>query len=279
MIIAVTGGDGFIGRYVQSRLRELDIEPVVFDINYDITNDVTDRESVEEFLGGGQTDAVIHLAGLLGTHELWDTAEDAIDVNIKGGLNVGRWCADNDVKMVSIEQPHIWYNVYEASKLAVRRMLTGLHYDQGLRVDFVTAHNAFGPGQAYGDGHPRKILPTFSTQAWAGGPIEIWGTGRQQVNLVYAGDVADALVRRALAETSYPLTHYQAGVDELRTVHRVACDVGAYVTARTGEEVKVEFIGSRLGEQGIFDYPPPDHTYPYRLDSAKFDATIESYRP
>jgi len=279
MRIMITGGEGFIGRYVQSRLDELAIDSFTFDPAAYIGDDVTDSEAVENAFNDYHPDAVIHLAGLLGTHELWSATSDAIDVNIKGALNVGQWCLDNDAKMVSIEQPHIWYNVYEASKFAARRMLTGMHYDRGLRVEFVTAHNAFGPGQAYGEGHPRKILPTFSTQAWAGGPIEIWGDGYQKVNLVYAGDVAAKLVERALMPESNPLVQYQAGSKVLNTVGQIAQTVELYVQQQTGEYCGVARIGNRLGEQNRFPYPEPDGSYEFDLKHHQIERTIESYRP
>ncbi len=277
MKIMVTGGAGFIGRYVQSRAKELGYETRVFDTAVNIMQDVTDPVAVNSYFDDFGPDRVIHLSGLLGTHELWSDTSDAIDVNIKGALNVGHWCRDNGVKMVSIEQPHIWYNVYEATKFAARRMLTGMHYDQGLQVDFITAHNAFGPGQPYGAGHPRKILPTFSTQAWAGGPIEIWGDGRQNVNLVYAGDVADALLRRADCASSRPEEQWQAGSRELYTVNDVAAYVATHVEVVYGERVSVKYVGNRLGEQNEFPYPQP--TEGYDLDWAKFAATVDSYRP
>lgn len=283
----ITGGEGFIGKYVQSRLQELNIETATFDpanvSDGGVPQDVRDPGSIERVFTGFFTnngpDAVIHLAGLLGTHELWSTTSDAIDVNIKGALNVAQWCLDNDAKMVSIEQPHIWYNVYEASKLAARRMLTGLHFDQGLRVEFVTAHNAFGPGQAYGPGHPRKILPTFSTLAWEGRPIEIWGDGYQQINLVYAGDVAAKLVERALTRSADPLREYQAGSQRLTTVAALAQDIEGYVQGVTGDYCGVTRIGSRLGEQNQFEYPEPDDSYEYGVRRHQLVATIESYRP
>ena len=42
MRILITGGDGFIGRYVQSRAKELGIEYDVFDIQSNISQDITD---------------------------------------------------------------------------------------------------------------------------------------------------------------------------------------------------------------------------------------------
>jgi UDP-glucose 4-epimerase len=276
--VLITGGAGFIGRYVRSRLSELRIPYQVWDIEYG--GDVLDEKAIHESWDPETIFAVIHLAGLLGTHELWNNTDRAIDVNVKGGLNVARWCAEQQIKLVSIEQPHIWYNVYEATKLAVRRMMTGLYYDEGLEVDFVTAHNAYGPGQAHGEGHPRKIIPYFATQAWAGEPLEIWGNGEQEVNLVYAGDVADMLVKRALAPSSNPFKEWQAGTNNLVKVKYVAEAVVNYVAMAKGLRSDiVHNYGGRPGEQDFDRYPQPDDSYPYRPSHELLGATIEWYRP
>ena len=279
MKILVTGGDGFIGRYVQSRCKELGIEAFSFDIAGDIQQDVTEWDHLLWAIDQYEPDSIIHLAGLLGTHELWGMAEDAIDVNIKGTLNVARAALKADAKLISIEQPHVWYNMYEATKFAARRMLTGLHYDEGLRVDFVTAHNAFGPGQAHGEGHPQKIIPTFATKAWAGEDIPIWGDGNQMVNLVYVGDVADSLIQRALIPHGYPLEHFQAGTDTILSVSRVALMVLQYVAdSGGGTETDIDYRPARKGEQPVA-YPEPDETFPYTFQKWLLRATIDSYRP
>ncbi len=224
--------------------------------------------------GRVQYDAIIHLAGLLGTHELWDTAEDAIDVNIKGALNIARLALEHDAKLVSIEQPHIWFNVYEATKFAARRMLTGLAYDKGLRVDFVTAHNAFGPGQAHGPGHPQKLIPTFATKAWAGEPVPVWGDGKQKVNLVYAGDIADLLVKRALNKDSHPEEEINAGSNSLHSVRQVVNIVNNW----TENDAGIEYLSDRHGEQKWITYPEPDEGYPYKFSETLLHQTIDSYR-
>ena len=274
----MTGGDGFIGRYVQSRCKELDIESFSFDIVGDISQDVREWDHLSRAISQYEPDAIIHLAGLLGTHELWDLAEDAIDVNIKGTLNVARAALEVNAKLVSIEQPHIWYNMYEATKFAARRMLTGLHYDEGLRVDFVTAHNAFGPGQAHGPGHPQKIIPTFATHAWAGEDIPIWGDGSQKVNLVYVGDVADRLIQRALIQACDPLEHWQAGADSIHSVTDVAQMVIAHVSDWDFLAVGIDYRPARKGEQPV-KYPEPDETVPFTFRQWLLDATVDSYKP
>jgi UDP-glucose 4-epimerase len=270
--ILVTGSDGFIGKYVLREAANRGHE--VF--GYDITkgNSILARDNLIGKAEDREVDAIIHLAGLLGTHELWDQREAAIDVNIKGALNVADAAMEVDAKLVSIEQPHIWYNVYEATKYAARRMLTGLFYDQDLRVEFVTAHNAFGPWQHYGDGHPQKILPTFATLAWEGRDIPVWGDGNQRVNLVYAGDVAKMLVDRAEEYGADPIRIYNAGSQRLMTVKNVA----SYVRDYTGQGSKIVHERMRRGEQW-FPYPEPDESYPFQTRFEDLDKTIDWYKP
>ena len=273
MKILCTGSNGFIGKYVVREAVSRGHEIWGYDnVN---GNNVLDRDNLIARADVRDIQAIIHLAGMLGTHELWDKREKAIDVNIKGALNVADAALFVDAKMVSIEQPHIWYNVYEATKFAARRMLTGLHYDQGLRVEFVTAHNAFGSGQHHGDGHPQKIVPTFATLAWGGEDIPIWGNGEQRVNLVYAGDLAKMLVDRAEEYVASPLHTYNAGSQQLMTVK----DVASYVRDYAGQGSKIVHLPMRRGEQDWVDYPEPDDSYPFALKFEDLDKTIDWYKP
>jgi nucleoside-diphosphate-sugar epimerase len=79
--VAVTGGSGFIGTAVRNELLRC---------GHDVIN-IDNRNGVD-ILGPDlassvrECGSVIHLAGLLGTAELFDDAENAIDVNIKGTL-------------------------------------------------------------------------------------------------------------------------------------------------------------------------------------------------
>jgi UDP-glucose 4-epimerase len=279
--VLVTGSNGFIGRYVRSRLEELGIYVCPYDItgNRDVTDLGVLRHTAEE----ADADGIIHLAGVLGTHELWDNVEEAARVNIVGAYNAGKVALDLEIPLVSIEQPHVWYNPYEATKLAARRILTGMAYDSGLGVGFVTAHNAFGPGQAHGEGHPVKYLPAFATSAWAGEDIQVWGHGDQYLSPVYAGDVADQLVAtlfRAAAGEPIAIEEIHAGADELWTVREMAEFVRSHVyEAGEQEWVEIETNPMRRGEQD-FPYPTPgegEGLFPVDMD--KLAQTIDWYRP
>lgn len=209
MRVIVTGGSGFIGQYVQSALTTRGHDPWVLDGPYDVM-DIGEWSKAE---------AVIHLAGVLGTAELFDDFDRAIDVNIKGTHRVLEYCRKQDARFVGVTMPSVWANVYQATKLCSRTLATAWHESFGVPVSHVRAYNAFGAGQKYGPGHPQKIIPTFSTLAYRNKPILIWGDGDQTVDLIHARDVADVLVQ-ALDFGDDELFDAGSGVD--MTVNQVA---------------------------------------------------------
>src|ERR1044072_7649781 len=85
MKITVTGGKGFIGEPTARIGKEMGHEVSFFDRRdgNDILGDLTLLEG---------SDAVIHLAGMLGTHELFSDIESAIEVNIVGSYRIMEWC-------------------------------------------------------------------------------------------------------------------------------------------------------------------------------------------
>lgn len=238
MRILVTGSGGFIGKAVCDRLTGEGHEVVPFDRRSG--QDVTDREAVDSWVR--QVDAVIHLAGMLGTDELFDMVHLAIDVNVHGTVNVLDACADRGVGYVGITMPPSgWANIYSATKHCAVHLAEAYRRHRGLKVSHVRAFNAYGPGQAHGPGHPRKIVPSFASRSWAGLPIEIWGDGKQTVDLVHTDDVARMLVdalEYGDGET------FDAGTGIAMTVVEVANRVRAI----TGSTVPHQFSPMRRGE-------------------------------
>lgn len=191
MDIAVTGGAGFIGQAVIKRALDVGHGAWAFDHTYGMT--VESPDDLEEGLAGA--DVVIHLAGMLGTSELLCHPHEAVDVNIKGTLNVLEWCKHYDAAYVGITMPDSsWANVYQATKLCAMRLATAWHRNFGVPVSHVRAFNVYGPGQKHGPGHPQKFLPTFATKAWAGEKLPVFGSGLQTVDPIWVGDVARMLV-------------------------------------------------------------------------------------
>lgn len=223
MRVAITGGSGFIGAAVVRAALDQGYEAWTFD-----------RSNGDDVLGDLKSlkgaDAVIHLAGVLGTHELFDTVEDAIQQNVVGSYRVMQWCLDNNATYVGITMPDVFPSIYTATKVATQRLATALHHSRGLKCAHIRAFNAFGPGQKYGPGHPQKIVPTFSIKAWHNEPIPIWGDGTQTVDLIHIDDIAEILLRACHltdnqfvdAGSSFPLTVNEVAEFVLKVTHSTA---------------------------------------------------------
>lgn len=235
MKIAITGGGGFIGLHTRMHAQEIGHEAWAFDRGdgHDIMGDLHGLKGA---------DCVIHLAGLLGTHELFTTVQDAIDVNVTGSYRVMEWCLANDASYVGITMPDAFPSIYTATKIATQRLATALHHSRGLRVSHVRAFNAYGPGQKHGPGHPQKIIPTFATAAWKGEPLPIWGNGSQTVDLIHVEDIARILVRACDLTNNETV---DAGTGTPLTVNQVA----DYVIKTTKSLGGVKYFPMRDGEE------------------------------
>lgn len=268
--VAVTGGRGFIGSAVVRLLEERGHKPIVLDRPY---CDILDPCGLEDI---ASVDAVIHLAGILGTSELWQEADQAIDINIKGTLNVLKACRDAGASYVGITLPDVWPNIYAATKAAALRIALGFHHDDGVPVTHIRAFNAYGIGQKYGDGHPQKIIPTFASRLLNDEPIPIWGDGEQTVDLVHVDHVAECLVGACFVPGTGQT--WDAGSGHERTVIEVA----EMVARAADRPLKVEYLPLRRGElphtRLCATAPPPWCMFDH-YDEARFVEAVESYRP
>ena len=236
MKIAVTGGSGFLGRHVMNYAIEQGHEPWAFDRanGNDVLGDLSELHGA---------DTVIHMAGMLGTSELFDTAEEAVEANVIGTLRILEWCEKNRAGFVGITMPDSsWANVYQATKLCALKLATAWHRNFGVRVSHVRAFNAYGEGQKYGPSHPQKFLPTFATLAWAGQPLPIWGSGNQTIDPVDSRDVARMLVDATRFGEDEIL---DAGTGKPISILAMA----GFVNGVTGNPAGVEFLPMRPGEE------------------------------
>lgn len=239
MRVAVTGSSGFLGTAVTVELTRRGHTWVGVDRSdgYDILGPFLSERLAT-------CDAVIHLAGVLGTEELFDRVDEAIDVNIKGTARVLQAAVAHGLRYVSITMTHVWDNIYQATHLAAENLAKAYWRHFGLAVSHVRAFNAYGPGQKLGK--PQKIIPTFASASWAGYPIPIWGNGQQVVDLVHSDDIARMLVD-ALDYGGFEF--FDAGTGQ---PHRVI-EVAAMVNKITGNEMGSRFHTMRKGEHEVND--------------------------
>jgi len=264
--IAITGGGGFLGRYVVQELIDKGYEPLVFDHvsrNYlagdpriksehfygDVTSDTAMRELA------AHADGIIHLAAVLGTQETVQHPHPAAISNLLGGLNFLEACNQYDLPGSYIAVGNWWFNnTYSITKNMIERFTFMYNNDRNGRVNIVRAVNAYGPHQSvaapFGSSKVRKITPSFVCRALSGMPIEIYGDGEQVSDMVYVGDVAKALVL-ALEEAQKRnvLDHtVEVGPREHKTVKEVA-ELVRDIAAEYCPQQDLKYLPMRPGEK------------------------------
>lgn len=264
MKILLSGGAGFIGRYVAEQLLRDDIGVIIFDhhspgfasvsskrlkgAEYYI-GDIRDEVAVTEAMA--HVDGFIHLAGVLGTQETIGNPKPAVMTNIVGGLNMLEAAAQYDISGVNIAVGnHLENNPYSISKSTVERLASMYRKERGVQVSSVRALNAYGPRQSvaapYGTSRVRKIMPSFIMRALHNHAIEVYGDGAQIMDMIYVEDVADFLVDTLMHTMEHGAFEetIEAGTGRKTTVLEIANTVLSSV----GSMSEVKFLPMRPGE-------------------------------
>lgn len=287
--VLVTGGTGFIGDAVCRNLAVRGIEPIVFDRHSKGGNkppayerrfgDVRDFGAVYEAVYN--SDAVIHLAAMLGTQETIHAAREAAEVNVFGSLNVFNCVKELAKPAVYIAVGNHWMNnPYAITKTTAERFAFMYNKEFGTEISVVRGMNAYGPGQK--PRPVRKIMPNLILPALRGDPITIYGDGTQIMDMIYVDDLAEILVRALLMPHGVYDRSFEAGMGEDTTVN----DLARLVVELTGSTSEIRHVPMRPGEipnsvvrantslvEDRLDYTPPtgllegiSHTIGYYRD-------------
>jgi UDP-glucose 4-epimerase len=253
--ILVTGGEGFIGKHfcTMAYIRGHKIE------TYDKHRgqDVLDKPELEEAVR--RNDAVVHLAGRLGTTETFDAMERTLNVNIKGAVNVFEAALAGDKRVVYLATKQCdWYNPYLISKRCSAELALMYAQYKGLRINVVRAMNVYGPGQHWGK--INKAVPTFIVNAIQGKDLIVYGDGKQLVDLIHVYDIADILM--ILLMSDYKGLSVEAGTGQPTTVLAMA----EMIRDLVGSKSCIKFVPMRIGE------PPHSTTI---ADTKVLNGTLE----
>lgn len=247
----VVGGRGFLGRAIVDELvrrgwtvrvvdpsTKLGSEPVA-GVEHRAAS-ILDRSALADAFAGA--DVVYHLAGKLGTSELDDDVEGAVEVNVLGAARLFEAAYQAGVRRVFYPtKPNVWENVYTITKYASERIAALYHESGRLEIASLRYFNAYGPGQSLGP--IRKIFPVFAASALRGRPLQIFGDGEQVVDMVYSQDLARLTVAFGESE-SLPPDACDCGTGIGMTVNEVAHAINAAAGNRAG----VVHVPMRKGE-------------------------------
>lgn len=260
-LVAVTGGDGFIGSHLVERLVAdgnrvramaqytsfgtwgwLDSLPPDVLAGVDVVlADVRDPRAVREFIGDAAI--VYHLAALIAIPYSYRAPQSYLDTNATGTLNVleaarelgtGRvvHTSTSEVygtaRSVPIDESHPLQaqSPYAASKIAADKLAEAYHLSFGLPVVTLRPFNTYGPRQS-----ARAVIPTVATQLAAGQRNLRLGLLTPTRDFNFVADTVDAFVAVGTAPAE-------------RVVGRVL-NAGTGIETPIGEVVRL--IGEVLG--------------------------------
>lgn len=248
MRILVTGGSGFIGRYVAGKLMALGDQVTIYDV-------VSPKFKCDFYFEGSmiqtgllesaikEADAVMHLAGILGTSETIDSPVMPAKVNVMGSLTLFELCRRYKKRCCYIGVGnHFMLNTYAISKTAAERFALMYNKEHGTKIAVVRGLNAYGPWQKH---RPvRKVIPNFVIPALRGQPVIIYGSGEQVMDFIYVEDLAEILCRALLNDHAAYDIVIEAGSGNKTTINFIA----EKVVELAGSKSKIEHVGMRPGE-------------------------------
>ena len=221
MKILVTGGAGFIGSHVVDAYVAAGHEVAVIDNlstgREDNVNpnarlhrvDIRDLAQVKQVVASFQPEVVNHHAAQSEVPKsVADPGHDA-HVNIVGGVNVLRACADNSVRKVIFsstggalygepdivpadeDHPIRPLSPYGTSKYAFEQYLATFDRTFGLRFTTLRYANVYGARQDFA-AEEGRVVAIFAGRMIENKPLTIDGDGNQSRDMLHVGDIAMA---------------------------------------------------------------------------------------
>ena len=163
----ITGGSGFVGKYLAGECSEHGDDVVSIDRSGPDSLDITDRDAVHDAFARHRPDVVYHLAALSHVGESWNDPTLVLRVNVEGTANVLDAARAADARRVIVigsaeeygrveeadlplreDAPLRPSSPYGVSKIAASFLALQAHIAYGLDVVRVRAFSHTGPGQS-----------------------------------------------------------------------------------------------------------------------------------
>jgi GDP-L-fucose synthase len=217
--IMVTGGDGFLGKFVVRKLTESGCRDI-FIPTIDKYN-LLDMTAVKRAFKDSKPDIVIHLAAKVGgigitgekPAELFyeniimglQTMEQARLAGVKKFVALGSVCAYPKSIPVPAKEEYLWDGYPEETNapygLAKKMLLVQAQtYCQqyGFNAIYLLPVNLYGPGDNFNPktSHviPALIKKCFDAVEYGDREVIVWGTGKPTREFLYVDDAAEAIV-------------------------------------------------------------------------------------
>jgi len=223
MEILITGGAGFIGSHILAQLQgRRDMDVVVFDNLSSgskehvpagmelVEGDVCDEAAVDALFADHHFDAVVHLAAQTMVPFSVDHPVEDCQINLEGVLHVLEACRTHGTGHILFSSSAAVYgdnlhiplketerlvptSPYGITKMTTEHYLRVYHELYGMDATVFRFANVYGERQGEkGEGGVVSIFCKLLSQRQG---ITVFGDGNQTRDFVYAGDIAQAIIR------------------------------------------------------------------------------------
>ena len=160
----------------------------------------------------GQVDRVVHLAAAVGVRKIIESPVETITTNVRGTEIVLDCCDEHGTPLYLASTSEIYGKggdklheehdrvmgstahrrwSYACTKALDEFLALAYHQEKGLPVILGRFFNTVGPRQS---GEWGMVVPTFVTQALAGDPITVYGSGDQRRSFCHVDDTVRAVL-------------------------------------------------------------------------------------
>lgn len=235
MRVLVTGGAGFIGRWVVKRLLHDAHQVLVLD---NLTNgsrenlaefenepgfagltvgDIQDQKLLNTLFTDNRFDICYHLAAKINVQDSIDDPKDSFYSDVVGTFKVLEECREHQTKMVFMSTCMVYDRAsnleginelspvkpaspYAGAKLAGENMVLSYYYAYGLPTVVIRPFNTYGPFQkSSGEG---GVVAIFIKRHLECETLNIYGDGTQTRDLLYVEDCARFVVTAGYSDNA-----------------------------------------------------------------------------
>lgn len=238
--VLVTGGAGFIGSHLVSRLLDAGEQVTVLDNFNDfydptikranvaphldhrsytlVEGDLRDSALLKELFKQNQIDQVIHLAAMAGVRPSLANPLLYQDVNINGTMNIlenmkaagvrhlvfasSSSVYGNNEKLPFAEDDAVDNPIspYAATKKAGELLCYTYHHLYGIKTACLRLFTVYGPRQ-----RPEMAIHLFTDRIERGEPIQVFAEGQSRRDYTFIDDIVDGIVAVRTAQYEYEI--------------------------------------------------------------------------
>lgn len=236
--VCVTGGDGFLGSFVQAELIKRGATDIFIPLIDDY--DLTDMENIHRMLDDAKPDVIIHLAALAGgiganrerpaeffyknlmmgvplMHEAWKAG-------VSKFVAIGTICAYPKFTPIPFKEEHLWDGYPEETNapygLAKKMLLVqaqAYREQYGFDAIYLLPVNLYGPRDNFNleTSHviPALIRKMVDAKLRNEDQITLWGDGSPTREFFYAGDAARGITMAAERYSGLEPVNLGAGME------------------------------------------------------------------